>query len=489
MTDQNFEDQDPLDALLDAQSDQEFGTPSFREHLDGEQSPLVLKNWTAQDFSDIYVRFHPHLLRHAKRYLTNHSQAEEVVQDAFLYLMTSLPEIDTETGALKLLKWKVRLLSLDVIASNSKVSFAPIDHQFDLEAKDDSIDKELMRADESAIVSLALAKLLPRQREALIASIYQEKSTLAVAQQLGINENATKQLIHRAKGAFKKALIGEAQTRGLSLSQILSIAARKASQDAGKYISVASATLLVLALSIGVIPNLGESPASTIAQVSDPEAPSLPFSQPNPNQPEVVTEPGLDLAASGNEVIQDSALQNPADSSETRNLATSAITPSRPAANIVSEPAAIIDTEVPVISEFKLLGSLGSLSSRDAGFAFPLGNQANSLKVNFLLFSKSGLSAYVDISSATDNGEYRLGNPVIQIETDMGLTATKIGDYAVTSTSRDQGTTLTLVASELILVDPDGVAYAKQSARAMTVTLVVELDRRGQPIQASIFAQ
>jgi len=489
MTNHNFEDQDPLEALLDAQSDQEFGTPSFRQHLDGEQTPLVLKNWTAQDFSDIYVRFQPHLLRHAKRYLTNHAQAEEVVQDAFLYLMTSLPEIDTETGALKLLKWKVRLLSLDVIASNGKVSFAPIDDQFDLEAKDDSIDKELMRADESAIVSLALAKLLPRQREALIASIYQEKSTLAVAQQLGINENATKQLIHRAKGAFKKALIGEAETHGLSLSQILSIAARKASQDAGKYISVASATLLVLVLSIGVIPNLGESPTNTIAQVSELEAPSLSLREPAPVQPEVVTEPGLDLANSSNEVVEDSALMNLADSSETNNLASTAMAPGRSAVNIVQEPVAIIETAVPLPSEVKLLGSVEGLSSRDAGFAFPLGTQANSLKVNFLLFSKSGLSAYVDISSTPGNGEYRLSNPVIQIETDLGLTATRIGDYAVTSTSRDQGTTLTLVASELKLVDSAGVLYAKQTAQAMTVTLVVELDRLGQPIQASIFAQ
>lgn len=47
--------------------------------------------------------FRPHLERHAKRYLSNPVQAEEVVQDAFLYLMTTLPELDTELGVLKIM--------------------------------------------------------------------------------------------------------------------------------------------------------------------------------------------------------------------------------------------------------------------------------------------------------------------------------------------------------------------------------------------------
>jgi RNA polymerase sigma-70 factor (ECF subfamily) len=75
-----------------------------------------------------------------------------------------------------------------------------------------------------------------------------------------LNENATRQLVFRAKAAFKKALVGEAETRGLTVSEIISVAARKASKEAGKYVSVASALLLVLAVSIGVLPNLANSP-------------------------------------------------------------------------------------------------------------------------------------------------------------------------------------------------------------------------------------
>jgi RNA polymerase sigma-70 factor (ECF subfamily) len=174
--------------------------------------------------------------------------------------MTSLPEVDSEIGVLKLLKWKVRLLALDLIKINSQASFAPLDNQPELSIDDSALSLELERADDAAIVALALAKLEPRQREALVASLYEEKTSSQVAAQLGLNENATRQLVFRAKAAFKKALVGEAETRGLTVSEIISVAARKASKDAGKYVSVASALILVLAVSIGVIPNLANQP-------------------------------------------------------------------------------------------------------------------------------------------------------------------------------------------------------------------------------------
>jgi len=251
MANNEFNENDPLEQLLDQESDSEFGPAEIHEHLDENSQPLVLRNWSAQDFANIYVRFHPHVLRQAKRYLTNHSQAEEITQDAFLYLITSLPEVDSETGVLKLLKWKVRLL--------------------------------------------ALAKLEPRQREALVASLYEEKTSSQVSAQLGLNENATRQLVFRAKAAFRKALVGEAETRGLTVSEIISVAARKASKDAGKYVSVASALLLVLAVTIGVLPNLATSPE-----------------QLNANTPIVAT----DLGASPESNAADSSAANSATEAE-----------------------------------------------------------------------------------------------------------------------------------------------------------------------------
>jgi len=268
MADQQGIDPTDLERLLDEESDEDFGLPEFKEHLADTLTPAVLKDWTAQDFASIYVRFRPHLERHARRFLQNPSQVEEVVQDAFLYLMTTLPELDSELGVLRFLKWKTRLLALDVIRANSKASVSSLEFAPEMPASGPDISEGLERVDDAAIVSLALAKLQPRHREALIATLYEEKSNHVVAEQMGLSNNAFRQLLFRARASFRQALVGEAETAGKSISEILSIAARKAAQDSGKIVASAGAFLLALALSLSFGPALFRAPST---EVADPE--------------------------------------------------------------------------------------------------------------------------------------------------------------------------------------------------------------------------
>ena len=233
--------------FVDGERDERFAL-----HLSEDLEPIALKDWTARDFANIYVRFRPHLERHANKYLSNPSQVDEVVQDAFLYLMTSLPELDSELGVLRFLKWKTKMLALDVIRAGAR---API--QVDSEvlersagADDRDLNEAFERADDAAIVNLAFSKLSTRHREALVAAVYEEKSYEQAAQEMGLSENAFRQLLFRARSAFKKSLVGEAETAGLSVSQILSIAARKAASGSGKYIGSVGVLLLVLALTL-----------------------------------------------------------------------------------------------------------------------------------------------------------------------------------------------------------------------------------------------
>ena len=135
MADQQSIDPRDLERLLDEESDEDFGLPEFKEHLADTLTPAVLKDWTAKDFASIYVRFRPHLERHARRFLQNPSQVEEVVQDAFLYLMTTLPELDSELGVLRFLKWKTRLLALDVIRANSKAHVSSLEFAPEIDRK------------------------------------------------------------------------------------------------------------------------------------------------------------------------------------------------------------------------------------------------------------------------------------------------------------------------------------------------------------------
>jgi RNA polymerase sigma-70 factor (ECF subfamily) len=288
MADQQGIDPTDLERLLDEESDGDFGLPEFKEHLADTLTPAVLKDWTARDFASIYVRFRPHLERHARRFLQNPSQVEEVVQDAFLYLMTTLPELDSELGVLRFLKWKTRLLALDVIRANSKASVSSLEFAPEMPASGPDISEGLERVDDAAIVSLALAKLQPRHREALIATLYEEKSNDVVAEQMGLSNNAFRQLLFRARASFKQALVGEAETAGKSISEILSIAARKAAQDSGKIVASAGAFLLVLALSLSFGPALFRAPSTQVAVPEPIVETQQPLEETVPSEAEVV---------------------------------------------------------------------------------------------------------------------------------------------------------------------------------------------------------
>jgi len=214
------EDLHPLSAL------EESMAPFGMGDLDTEHG-VILKDWSAQDFANIYVRFRPHLISHASRFLREETQAEEVVQDAFLYLMTALPELDSELGVLRFLKWKTKMLCLDIIRSSQvglNKNLVPLPDDV---ADESQILDSLERADDAAIIRLALAKLQPRHREALIATIYEEKSHQEVARQMDVGENALRQLLFRARASFRQALVGEAEIEGKTIAEILTVAAQR----------------------------------------------------------------------------------------------------------------------------------------------------------------------------------------------------------------------------------------------------------------------
>lgn len=257
--------EDELEDLLDGQSDEDFGSIDYRN----VEKKAKLSSWSAQDFSNIYLRYRPHLERHARRFLSNQTQVDEVVQDAFLYLMVTLPDLDSETGVLRFLKWKVRLICLDVIRASGRAMVNSLDDHAEMMADDPEISAGLEQADDAAIVKLALSKLNPRHREVLIASLYEEKSHEEVAAQIGLSENATRQLIFRARAAFKKALLGDdIDTDGMSVSAILSVAARRAAEEGKKVGAQAMVLALFLALSVGAFINFGQK-GSAQHQVAD----------------------------------------------------------------------------------------------------------------------------------------------------------------------------------------------------------------------------
>jgi RNA polymerase sigma factor (sigma-70 family) len=252
-------------AEWDDESLDDVENPEFRAH-----GAAVLKDWSAQDFANIYTRFRPHLERHARRFLRSQHQVDEVVQDAFLYLMVTLPELDSEIGVLRFLKWKVRLLCLDVIRASGRAIINNIDEIAEPASQDADVGSEMEHIEDAAIVRLALSKLNSRHREVLLASMYEEKSTREIAAQVGLSENATLQLIFRARAAFKKALLGaDVDTTGMSVAAILSVAARKAAEEAKKVGAQAMVFVLFMLLAIGAFVNFGNRNSQTVIADGD----------------------------------------------------------------------------------------------------------------------------------------------------------------------------------------------------------------------------
>ena len=481
----NSEDytEDPLERLLDKESDEEFGAPEYKEHLADSLTPAVLKDWSAADFASIYVRFRPHLERHARRYLVNPSQVEEVVQDAFLYLMTTLPELDSEVGVLKFLKWKTRLLCLDVIRINSRVSIAPLDDQPEIAANSPEMSLEMERADDAAVVSLALAKLQPRHREVLIASIYEEKSTDAVAEQLGLSENATRQLLFRARSAFKKALIGEVETAGMSAGQILSVAARKAAAESGKYVAAAGAFLLVMAVSLGVLPNINQTTTDQIAsapsestesvssaatgETSAAESAEAPATGAAPAELPVESADAIDVAST--QTLSESATQEPArtpDAAPANTVVASGPEPIFDEASV----ATILATNVSQAGYYT--NSYASSDFLSAGF------RGSSVEI----FGGTGISAFLDIDFANRT----VFNSVYQMWVDGKRYYAVAENSSVVTNPIAGGHEIVLRASDFWVVDDQGNVFDQSPLADAISTVKLSLDSAGNPVKASM---
>jgi RNA polymerase sigma-70 factor (ECF subfamily) len=326
--------EDPLEALLDEQSDEEFGDLELKER---SGKPVKLAEWSAQDFSSIYLRFRPHLERHARRFLNNPSQVDEVVQDAFLYLMVSLPELDSEIGVLRFLKWKTRLLALDVIRASGRAYINSIDDVAEPASDDPEVSSSLEQQDDAAVVKLALSKLNPRHREVLIASMYEEKSTEQIAAQVGLSENATRQLIFRARAAFKKALIGDVDTTGMSAAAILSVAARKAASE-GKKVGAAALTLIALVvMSLTVFPGLNRATTDQMAEAPASPGSSQELGQSNSEAGSVAVDPMPEAGTTDSS----SEAANPEDSaSDSASQASAGKTKKEQVEAVLSSPTA-----------------------------------------------------------------------------------------------------------------------------------------------------
>jgi RNA polymerase sigma-70 factor (ECF subfamily) len=361
--------------------------------------------------------------------------------------MVSLPELDSEIGVLRFLKWKTRLLALDVIRASGRAYINSIDDVAEPESNDPEVYSHLEQQDDAAVVRLALSKLNPRHREVLIASMYEEKSTEEIASQVGLSENATRQLIFRARAAFKKALIGDVDTTGMSAAAILSVAARKAASE-GKKVGAAALTLIALVvMSLTVFPGLNRAPSDQMA-----EAPA---------------NPGSSQDAS-------SALAGPSDDMPTESgTGSGAENASDASASASPDPAQSAEEEIAAVLESPIVGAIINSDSRSRIFV---------IDQTYTAIGDNGLTAKFNFNPSADAV---FSDVLVEIEVD-GYTFEfePANIQLITGKSSENRDIYLLVGDATYLYDEFGQKWSKSDLGKSRVVIEVSMEANGTTVQA-----
>jgi RNA polymerase sigma factor (sigma-70 family) len=276
----------------------------------------VATTWTVADLSALYLESRSTLISQARRMLRNEQDATEVVQEAFLKFILAAPELDTKERALAYIRTSINNLSLNVIrAKGNRPNLIPIDSDTSQArlaeiASENYIpaDASISAAEDAAIIKLALSKLSPAERAALVMWEVEGRSTAEIAKELGIKESAVRHTVSRARASLRKVLselvIDEA--RGLTALDLLSTTYKKATELAGKSSKIALTFILVLTAFLGLNSLTGNESNTTITTSSsqlsnDQDLPTISA----PSTQEDVVAPAATTPSVGNTITAD----------------------------------------------------------------------------------------------------------------------------------------------------------------------------------------
>ena len=224
-------------------------------------SQATTKDWSVADLASLYSEYRLSLISQARRMLRSDSEANEVVQEAFIKFILAAPELDTQERALAYMRATVNNLSLNVIrARGSRPNLVALDSDTSEErlaeiAAENYIpaDESISAAEDAAIIKLALAQLSPAERAALVMWEMEGRSTSEIAAELGIKESAVRHTVSRARASLRRVLseLVIDEERGLTALDMLSTSYKKAAVLAQKSSKVALSLLLVVTAFLG----------------------------------------------------------------------------------------------------------------------------------------------------------------------------------------------------------------------------------------------
>jgi RNA polymerase sigma factor (sigma-70 family) len=224
-------------------------------------SQEATNDWTVADLASLYSEYRSSLVSQARRILRSDSEANEVVQEAFIKFILAAPELDTKERALAYMRVTIKNLSINVIrARGSRPNLVALDS----DTSEDRLaeiafenyipaDVSISAAEDAAIIKMALSKLSPAERAALVMWEMEGRSTSEIAAELGIKETAVRHTVSRARASLRRVLseLIVDQERGLTALDMLSTSYKKAAELAQKSSKVALSFILVATAFLG----------------------------------------------------------------------------------------------------------------------------------------------------------------------------------------------------------------------------------------------
>jgi RNA polymerase sigma factor (sigma-70 family) len=247
----------------------------FKAKKISSANPVSPATWTITEFSIFYSNNRSQLIAHANRILKDKTRAEEVTQEALVKFMLAAPELASDDHALSYLHRTIENLCVDLFrVENRRPNLVALDDvTAEVEAAwqisgDHSVD--ISAAEDAAIIRQALSLLSPAERAALVMWEVEGRSTVEIAQELGIKESTVRHTVSRARGSLRKILselvIDEA--RGLTALDLLSTSYKKAAELAGKSSKIALTFILVLTAFLGLNSLTGNESSTSITSSS-----------------------------------------------------------------------------------------------------------------------------------------------------------------------------------------------------------------------------
>ena len=150
----------------------------------------------------LYDRYAGYALAVASRYIPEHEEVRDVVQDSFLRMLTHLEQFNYK-GEGSLRAWVARIVAheaIDHMRRNERFQF--VDEMPD-DTEDDNPDVEHVPPD---ILTAMIGRLPVGYRVVLNMFVFEQMPHKEIAQRLGIKENSSASQFFRAKKMLAKMI-------------------------------------------------------------------------------------------------------------------------------------------------------------------------------------------------------------------------------------------------------------------------------------------